>query len=165
MLSGSIRLTQVAVSTPFDNSTDGWVANNVQAAIEEAPIHLRGAQAALTSAFTFSTAGTVFAMPGLTYTVPATGTYLVMFTGAGEVALAGNTLTLGIYLAGTVVANTSRTIAPFDGGALSAGNAISGVASTWIVTATTSQVITIQGSSSANTSILNSGALVVLRLT
>ena len=40
----SVRVTQVALSTPFDNSTNGYTANDVQGAIEE------GVSAAITTA-------------------------------------------------------------------------------------------------------------------
>lgn len=43
-ISGSAYLTPVSYSVPYDNSTDGFVANNVQAAIEEALASAGGLQ-------------------------------------------------------------------------------------------------------------------------
>lgn len=46
--------TQVAVSTPFDNSTDGFLSNNTQAAIEEALASAGGLQPNISSGLIMS---------------------------------------------------------------------------------------------------------------
>lgn len=75
------RLTQVAVSTPFDNSTDGFVSNNVQGAIEESLASAGGLQ-------------------------PTLGSGLVMDYKAGRVWINGSLFT---FNAGTITLTASLT--------------------------------------------------------
>ena len=93
-MNNAIRVSQVAVSTPFNNATNGFTATNVQAAIEEAKNSLSYYTATGTSTLT-RTAGTFTTVASMTHT-PIAGTYLAIWSaqvrtgnasGQGEVAI------------------------------------------------------------------------------
>lgn len=157
-------VTQVAVSTPFDNSTNGWVANNVQAAIEEAPIHLRAVKVSVSGTYTFT--GAAALIPGLT-TTPVAGIYKLDASGDSTVASAGATLTFGLYIGGTLMTDSARTIGPFDGGALSATTGRGVWAINDLITVTGAQAVEIRGSTSTTGAgtVNNTGTMILLRIT
>lgn len=159
---GSSFLTPVAASIPYDNSTDSWVANNVQTAIEEAPIHLRGGDVSLSSTYTLTTSDVL--VNGLTIS-PAAGTYLMNFTGDVTSAVSGAAISISLYVGGIQVGVSLRKTIPFSGGALTSGNARGMVGTNKVVTITTGQAIEIRGSVSSTGPTVNSGTLTYLRLT
>lgn len=140
------RITQVAVSTPFDDSTNGWVANNVQAAIEEAPIHLRSIEVSATSTVTAPT-GTDALMTTMTIT-PNPGTYIVWFSCDINSAVAGAAISVSLYVGGTQQAVSLRKVIPFSGGTLTSGSGRACVSINQIVTVTTGQSVEVRWSTS-----------------
>lgn len=98
--------SSVAKSTPFDNTTNGFVADNVQDAIEEAQhtmdnVYLTGSSTVTT------TSGTYSVVSGMTTTPPA-GTYYVIFTGTFRIASNGADGNFAIFRAGSVVQESVR---------------------------------------------------------
>lgn len=142
------HVTPVAAGIPYDNSTDGWIAEDVQAAIEEAPIHLRAGEVHTTSTFTLSATPTL--IPGIT-TTPVAGTYLVWFSDVITVASVGAIATAGLYVGGTLKADSVRAISPFDGGLTSNVNAAGVIAINALVTVNGSQAIQVRASTSTGT--------------
>lgn len=140
MSSQYVASTQVAASVPFDNSTDGYVATNVQAAIEEAGKHLAAIEVSDTANAT-TTSGTDALLTGMSITATP-GQYIVWFTGAININAAGNIATVSLYNNGVRDTSTVRAISPFDGGALSALSAsgIAAIQRTVVVTAGSIQI-------------------------
>lgn len=155
-----VNLSAVAVSVPYDNSTDGWVAQNVQAAIEEAPLHLRGYEASATATLAVSTTNTVV----LSIAAPATGTYFVQFSTDVLCSTAGATATFMIGISGVAKADSVRVVIPLAGGLLS-GNARGCATTTGIVSATLGQTIEIWCQGSSTNPTLGARTLDLLRLT
>lgn len=153
-------ITQVAVSTPYDNSTDGWVSNNVQAAIEEAPIHLRGYEVSATATISAPTTNTIL----ISIAAPATGTYLVNFSCDVLSSTAGATATFMIGVNGVSKADSVRVVLPLAGGLLS-GSARDVVSTNGIVTATVGQTIEIWWQGSTTNPSTGPRTLNLLRLT
>lgn len=154
----------VASNVPFDNSTDGFAANNVQAAIEEAAsgAHLLATEVGATANAT-TTSGTDAIITGMTAT-PAAGTYLVWFSSAINSSQAGATVTVSMYVGGVQRADSVRAVSPFDGGTLSALTASCGMAINGLVTVTGSQAITIEWHTSAGTATCGARTLNYLRV-
>lgn len=142
-----ITLTQLytAVNNTFNNSTDGWVATNVQAAIEEAPIHLRAGEVSSSAAATSTTGDQV--MTGMTFT-PAAGTYLVWFSCDLNSPTAGSVASISLFIATTQVVQSLRKIMPFAGGTLTVGNQRVGASTNGLLTVNGSQAISLHWSSS-----------------
>lgn len=75
----------------------------------------------VTSGTTVTTgSGTDALLTGMTAT-PIAGTYFVMFSGVLQNNTAGDTITVSFYINGVQDATSVRSMAPFDGGALAAG--------------------------------------------
>lgn len=153
-------LTSVASSVPFDNSTNTWIANNVQAAIEEAPIHLRETEVNATGTITAGT-GSDTLMTGMTLT-PAAGTYLCFFSCDINSTAAGNATSVSVYVGGTQKASSLRKVVPGDGGALS-GAARVCVAINTEVTVNGSQAVEVRWSASSGTNTAAARSLNILR--
>lgn len=157
---GTSFITPVAVGIPYDNSTDGWVANNVQAAIEEAPIHLRTGEVSSTADVTLATSATL--LPGITTTL-VVGSYLVWFSASVTSDGTNSISTFGLYVGGTLKADSSRTVQPYDGGALAAASASGSVGINGLVTVTGSTVVQIRASTAAGTAICHQATMNWLR--
>ena len=71
-------VNNLALATPFDNTSNGFTADNTQAAIEEAKSSSVYYSATGTSTLT-TTSATFSVVSGMTIT-PVAGTYLVMFS-------------------------------------------------------------------------------------
>lgn len=157
-----ISSTQVAISTPFDNSTNGYVATNVQAAIEETNIHLLAIEVSATANAT-TTSGTDALLTTMTVN-PAGGTYILFFSASANSNNAGSVITFSVYNNNVQDASTIRLVSPFDGGALSVASA-TGVVSiqrTVVVTAGTS--IQIRWNTSGGTATCSARTLTMLRI-
>lgn len=150
-----------AYGIPFDNSTNGFTAINVQAAIEEARVVISSQITATANATT--TSGTNALLTGMTIT-PAAGTYLVMFSGSMNLNAAGSTGSMSLYVAGAQITHTVRNSSVFDGGALSATSATGAIALQHIATVTGSQVVQIEWSVSSGTATCGPRTLTLLRL-
>lgn len=140
-------VSPVAVSIPFDNSTNGYIANNVQAAIEESSFHLFDSEVSATAGITAGT-GADALMTGMTST-PVAGTYLLWFSCDINSPTAGAVVSVSIYVGGTQKADSLRKVEPFSGGTLTSGSARAMAATNGIVTVNGSQAIEIRWSSSA----------------
>lgn len=154
----------VAQAIPFNNATDGYTAIQVQAAIEEAGTgaHITDYEAVdATTATTTSAAAVLLTSMTLS---PAAGRYFASFSTSVQTAGTANIITCGIYVAGTIVSGTSRTIQPYDGGALAAANASGAVAITKIVTVTAGQTVTIEWATAGGTGTCFSRTLTLLRV-
>lgn len=110
-----------------------------------------------------TTSATDALMTGMTIT-PIQGTYLVMFSSVVQSSLAGNSVTVSIYVGGTQDATSIRTAAPFDGGTLSSTQASCGIMTHGIYTVTGSQAITIEWSRSGGTATVFQRKLSVLKI-
>lgn len=160
-MSAPFTVSAVAVSVPFDNTTNGFVANNVQAAIEEARYNLFDSEASGTSAITATTSDTL--MSGMTLT-PAAGSYLTWFSCDINSATTGSVTSISIYVGGVQKADSLRKVQPFDGGTLSATTARCGVATNGVVSVNGSQAIEIRWSDSNGTNTVNARTLNILRV-
>lgn len=156
------KINDVAVSVPFDNSTDGWVANNVQAAIEEAPIHLRALNVSGTSTLTVATS-TDTLLPGMTLSPPA-GLYQILFSTDVNSAVGGAAISVSIYIGGAQVVSTLRKVVPCPTGLLG-GAGRDCVAINDHLTVTTGQAVEVRASTSNTGPTVASRALSLLRLT
>lgn len=142
---GSSFITPVAQGIPFDNSTNGWVANNVQAAIEEAPIHLRAGEVSSTATYTTTTTDAL--VTGMT-TTPVAGTYLVWFSCDANSTTAGAAVSMSYYVGGVQKADSLRKVSPLDGGLGSNASARCGVAINGLIAVNGSQAIEVRASAS-----------------
>lgn len=89
-------------------------------------------------------------LPGITTTLPL-GVYLVWFSASLTSGGTNSTATFGLYVGGSLKADSSRTIQPYDGGTLAAGSASGAIAINALVTLTTSTVVQVQGLTAAGT--------------
>lgn len=108
MANNYMAATPVAKAVPFNNSTNGFAATNVQAAIEEA----RGTAPLIyvNDLSTQSTSSTTYAnITGMTST-PASGTYLVIFNGHATTSGASAGGFFALALAGSTVTDSVREI-------------------------------------------------------
>lgn len=105
--------TQVASSVPFDNSTDGFVATDVQTAIEEARTITQ--QEATATADTTTTSTTDVLVTGMTLT-PASGTYIVFFSAGVDHSNQSVAVVVSLYSGGVQKASSVRSPIPrFNG--------------------------------------------------
>lgn len=103
-----LSINQSASATPFDNTTNGFVSIDVQAAIEESKNTATVLRANVTASTTTSS-GTFSVIGGATLT-PAAGTYLVIWSGSFAVTSGANgSGEISIFLGGTQQAVTTRT--------------------------------------------------------
>lgn len=111
-------------------------------------------------------ATTTSATPSLLTTmtiIPNAGTYLVWFSASTTSNGTNCTQTFGLYNNGTLKADSSRTIQPYDGGTLAATTAIGAVAINAIVTVTTGAV-EIHWSTAGGTATCHQRTLNMLRI-
>lgn len=154
----------VAQAIPFNNATDGYTAIQVQAAIEEAGT---GAHIQTNSSSSQTNATTTSATPalltGMTVT-PVAGTYQVFFDMTVQTTTGGNSITVGIYNAGTLVTASGRTIQfptatlinsgyPFHIGSQANGVTVNG-----------SQAITVEWSTSGGTATALNRTVTAIRI-
>lgn len=113
-----INSTQTATSTPYDNSTSGLIATDVQAAIDESRISNPVNFISITSA-TAIASSTDTTIGGLTYTNSSGIAIKVVVATNTDITInsTGGVLSYSIYLNGAQVANTLRKTAG-DQGAL-----------------------------------------------
>lgn len=152
----------VAAAVPFDNSTNGFVATDVQAAIEEATFHLTSHEITATGTIT-TTSSTDAVMTSMTETPPA-GTWLYMFNCDVISNNFNQTLSFSFYLAAVQIAVTKRQLIPYDGGTLGGTTARDIVQLQSIITTTGSQVVDVRWSSTAGTGTSSNRSLIRLRL-
>lgn len=155
-------VSPVAASIPFDNSTNGFTANNVQAAIEEATYQLSDFEATATASITAGT-GADALMTGMTLS-PTPGIYIALFSCDILCATAGAATSVSIYVGGAQIADTLRKVAPFDGGTLSSTSARCGVAINKRITVTVGQAIEVRWSASNGTNTAASRTLTIFRV-
>lgn len=155
-------ITPVAQSIPFDNSTNGFVSNNVQDAIVESSHLLTDFEATATGGVTAGT-GADALMTGMTLSPPA-GVYIVWFSCDINCASVGAVTTVGLYVGGTQDAPSQRKVAPFDGGLTSSVSARCGVAINRTVTVTAGQAIEVRWSASGGTNTVAARCLTILRV-
>lgn len=158
-----ISTTQVASSTPFDNSSNGYIATDVQAAIEESNKHLIAGEVNATASATAGT-GADALMTTMTVT-PAAGTYLVNFSCDITSNTSGAAISVSIYVGGSQKADSLRKIIPFSGGTLTSGNARGFCGTNGLVTVNGSQAIEIRWSASSGTNTTAARTLNYLRIT
>lgn len=99
-----------------------------------------------TADVTLSTSATL--LTGITTTLPI-GVWLVWFSSSVQSPGTNATATFGLYVGGTLKADSSRTIQPYDGGTLAAANATGAVAINALITLTASTVVQVEASSPA----------------
>lgn len=99
-------------------------------------------------------AATISATPaliaGMTATLAA-GTYLVWFSSSSTSNGTIATGTYAFYVGGTIKADSSRTIQPYDGGSLAAATATGAVAINGLITVSGSQAIEVRFSTAGGT--------------
>lgn len=116
---------------------------------------------ATASATTTSTTDVL--MTSMTVT-PIAGTYFVIFTGVVQQNTAGSTATVSIYSNAVQDTASVQTFAPFDGGALSSGQASCVCVTHGVYTVNGSQAIAIQWHVSAGTGTVFQRKLTVLKI-
>lgn len=156
-----ISSTQVAISTPFDNSTNGYTATDVQTAIEETNKHLLAIEVSDSSNAT-TTSGTDALLTTMSITASA-GTYILWFSTSITSNNAGAAITVSLYNNGTQDASTVMKISPFDGGTLSATTARGGVSINRTITVV-SGATQIRWSTSGGTATCGPRVMTMLRI-
>lgn len=154
-------VTQTARGTPFDNTSNGFTSTDVQGAIEEAT-HLLSDAETIATANATTTSGTDALITGMTIT-PAAGNYIVWFSSSVISNNAGAIITVSLYINGVQKADSVRTLAPFDGGALSALTARCGVSIQGLATVNGSQTIEVRWNTSGGTATCGPRNLLILR--
>lgn len=101
-----------------------------------------------------TTSATPALLTGITTTLPI-GIYLIWFSSSCQSDGTNSTATFGLYVGGTLKADSARASQPYDGGTLAAANATAGVAINALITLTTSTVVQIEWSTSGGTSVCN----------
>lgn len=150
-----------AVSVPFDNSTDGYTATDVQAAIEESSIYNRVIEVSNTTDAT-TTSGTDAVLTTMSIT-PTPGSYIAFFNSSMISNSAGAVISTSIYVNSVQIPETLRKISPFDGGALSATTARGIMDCTGTVTVTSGQTVDVRWSTSGGTATCGARTLILLR--
>lgn len=148
MLTPYVSSTQTAVSTPFDNSTNGFIATDVQAAIEETTRYLTDLEVSATGSTSVTTS--VAVMNSMTLTPSLAGSYLAWFSCDIESGVAGAAITVQFYVNAVADASSQRKIIPFSGGTLTSGSGRGTVAFQKVLTVTAGQTIDVRWSSSNN---------------
>lgn len=151
----------VASSVPFDNSSNGFVATDVQAAIEETSNFLTVVEVTATGNTT-TTSGTDALMNSMTRT-PIAGTYLVLFNTDINSNAAGSAISLSYYVGGVQVASSLRKTSHFDGGTLSAGSARAVSSLQSVIAVNGSQAIEVRWSTSGGTATAAARSLITIR--
>lgn len=113
---------------------------------------------------TTTTSSTDALMNGMTKT-PAAGTYLVLFNTDIDSNAAGAAISFSYYLAGVQIGSSLRKISPFDGGALSAGDARAVAALQDVITVTGAQAIEVRWSTSSGTATAANRSLILMQVT
>lgn len=157
-----VNHSPVARAIPFDNTTDGWLATDVQDAIEEAPIHLRSVQVSSTAGFTISSTGADVLLTTMTITATP-GTYIAWFSSDITSANGGSAIACSFYNNGTQMTSSMRKIIPFSGGTLTSGNAraVMSFQDTPVITA---GALEVRCSISSSTATANDRTLTMLRV-
>lgn len=152
----------VATAVPFDNSTNGFTATNVQAAIEEGSNHATSMEVTATASATAPT-GSDALITSMTLT-PVAGTWIAWFSCDINSAVAGAAISVSLYVGGVQNAASLRKIVPFSGGTLTSGSARGAVAINGTVTVNGSQAIEVRWSTSNAGPTAASRALTLLRI-
>lgn len=155
-------ISQPAIATPFDNTTNGFNAIDVQSAIEESKNTLTLTQITDTSNATTSS-GTDVLLTTMTNT-PVSGTWLVQFNGSTTSNAAGMAISFSIFVNGVQDAGSLIKVIPADGGALSSGSgrAVCTCIGTAVVNG--SQAIEIRWSTSTGTATCHARRLILTRI-
>jgi hypothetical protein len=110
-MSNSIfKLTQVAASVPYDNTTSGYGTGDVQTAIDALAVALAGgiANYNVVSSTAFATsANSDTIITGMTVT-PLSGTYAIWYNAENTGSGSGQSLYVTIYKAGVAVSDSLR---------------------------------------------------------
>lgn len=162
MSSSHIKVTQAAVSTPFDNGSNSYSATDTQAAIEETNKHLIAAEISDTANAT-TTSSTPALLTSMTVT-PAAGTYLVWFSAAASMNNFNGQITYAFYVGGSLKTDSVRIIQPFDGGTLGGTTARGAMPLNGLITVNGSQAIEIRWNVNAGTGICAQRTLNTLRV-
>lgn len=157
-----ISNTEVASSIPFDNTDgNGYVATDVQAAIEESNKHLLAIEVSATASTTVNTSTDTLMN---TMSVAASpGTYLVYFSCDLSSPTAGAVVSVSIYQNATQVPQSLRKIMPFTGGTLTTGSQRVGCSTNGLITLTAGS-IEIHWSTSSGTITAAARTLNLLRI-
>lgn len=110
-----------------------------------------------------TTSNTPALLTGMT-TTPVAGSYLVWFSASTQSNGTNCTQTFGLYVGGTLKADSSRTIQPYDGGTLAAATATGAVAINAKITVTGSQLVEIHWSTAGGTATCHQRTLNLLRI-
>ncbi len=150
----TVRLLRTAANNIFDNSTNGFVSTNVQAAIEEAkdvPVIevFSGTNA------TGSTALTV--LSGMTQSKPA-GVYLVFFNASFFIVSNAASVTFGLYVGGSLIPGTQMVIQGTGSNAKQTGTIIKQI------TLTSTQTVDIRWQTSAGTPNCTARAMNIMQI-
>lgn len=155
-----VELDYKALNEYFDNTVNKFIADSVQAAIEEAC----KVNAITTTANATTSSGTDALLTGMTVT-PTVGSWYFMFESSILTNNVGSTTTYSFYVGGTQVAATVRSIAPFDGGALSATTARGAVALNAVIAVNGSQAVEIRWNTNGGTATCGARSLHYRRAT
>lgn len=116
--------------------------------IAYAPAPLVAGEVSATADVTLSATTTV--LTGITTTLPI-GIYLLWFSTSETSNGTNATATYGLYVGGTLKADSARTIQPYDGGTLAAASAAAAVAINAMITLTAPTVVQVEASCAGTT--------------
>lgn len=112
---------------------------------------------------TTTTSATMNVLGSMTFT-PAAGTYLFLFNAVFNSNQAGADITYAYYIGGAQSANSVRIVSPFDGGALSVGDASCSVSLSEVYTMNGTNVFEVRWARSAGTATCLARTLLAIRL-
>lgn len=155
------QINQPALATPFDNSTNGFVATDTQTAIEEVKTFFSSQEVSAT-ADTTTTSSTDVLMASMTIT-PVAGTYLVWFSTTVDHSAQSVAVVVSIYVGGTLKTDSVRSPVPrFNG--IGANSLSPCVNTNGKVTVNGSQAIEIRWKVASGTGTAHQRTLDILRI-
>lgn len=155
-----INKSQVASSVPFDNSTNGFTATDVQTAIEE--IRPNATEVSATSDTT-TTSSTDVLMTTMTLT-PVAGKYFVSFSTTVDHSAQSVDVVVSIYVGGSLKTDSVRSVVPrFNG--IGANSLSPSVCTNGIVTVNGTQAIEIRWKVASGTGTAHQRTLDIIKVT
>lgn len=153
-----IYVTPVAKSTPFDNSSNGFTATDVQTAIEEAKtIAIAGPSGLFVSGISStSTSSTTYGqLDSLTLTATLTGNWAIFFDCQATATNSNTTTYVSIFINGVQNTISERFID---------GNGNFSLKTSQVISVAAGQIVTIQWKVSAHTASVTGRSLIMIKV-
>lgn len=156
-----IDASPVAASVPFDNSVNGFIAENVQTAIEESK-NTASTTEVVATADTTTTSTTDVLINSMTIT-PVAGDYLVWFSTCVDHSAQSVAVVVSLYVGGSLIVDSVRAPVPrFN--ALGAQSLNPCVAINGKITANGAQAIEVRWKTASGTATAHQRNLMIVRV-